>query len=127
MLKEKLKKVFGSGDTFVLLFRIRELFSGSLKLELNEKTQSFPIKNVVKYLGWRFNFTEIGKVVRKLQNEGKRRTKRRFRRMINDYSAGTKNLAEVKRSLVSTYGFNARAYISAERPTLGAACAGEVI
>ena len=86
------------------LSRIRGLFGSSLKLELNEKTQIFPIKNGVKYLGWRFCLTETGKVVRKLQNEGKRRTKRRFLRLKKDYAIGAIDLADVKRSLASTHG-----------------------
>ena len=101
LIKEKLriKHYVRYMDDFVLLHHskdylheciacISELFSDILKLELNEKTQVFPVKNGVKYLGWRFYLTETGKVVRKLQNEGKRRTKRRFKRLRGDYSKG---------------------------------------
>ena len=86
------------------LARIAELFHDSLHLQLNEKTQIFPVKNGVKYLGWHFYLTETGKVLRKLQASGKRRTKRRFRRLKKDYSTCKIALADVKRSLVSTHG-----------------------
>ena len=83
---------------------ITEVFHDSLHLESNEKTQIFPVKNGVKYLGWRFYLTKTGKVIRNLQTQGKRRTKHRFRRLKKDYSLGAIDLADIKRSLASTHG-----------------------
>ena len=117
LIKEKMRVKYYVRymDDFILLHHskeylqeclagIKELFHNSLHLELNEKTQIFPIKNGVKYLGWHFYLTETGKVIRKLQTSGKGRTKRRFRRLKKDYAFGAIELADVKRSLASTHG-----------------------
>ena len=117
LIKEKLriKYYVRYMDDFILLHEskdylkecleeINKLFRDTLYLELNEKTQIFPVKNGVKYLGWHFYLTEKGKVIRKLQTSGKGRTKRRFRKLRSDYAIGTKELPDIKRSLVSTRG-----------------------
>ncbi|MDE7070986.1 MAG: RNA-directed DNA polymerase, partial [Clostridia bacterium] len=46
-----------------------------LGLKLNSKTQIFPIKNGVTYLGYRFCVTQDGKIIKTI----KKQTKRRFR------------------------------------------------
>ena len=80
-------------DDFILLHQdknylldclreIKSIFHNDLLLELNSKTQIFPVKNGVKYLGWHFYLTDSGKVVRKLLTSGKRRIKNRFDSLI---------------------------------------------
>ena len=53
----------------------------SLELELNEKTQIFPFKNGVSYLGFHTYITDKGKVIRKLNNSKKRNAQRKYLKM----------------------------------------------
>lgn len=52
-----------------------------LELELNGKTQIFPFKNGVSYLGFHTYITSNGKPIRKLKNQNKRNAQRKFLRM----------------------------------------------
>lgn len=56
-------------------------YLNTLDLTLNGKTQIFPFKNGVSYLGFHTYITESGKVIRKLKNENKRNAQRKYRRM----------------------------------------------
>ena len=56
-------------------------FVGTLDLTLNGKTQIFPFKNGVNYLGFHTYVTENGKVIRKVSNGKKRNAQRKYRRM----------------------------------------------
>ena len=47
-----------------------------LHLEFNQKTQIFPIREGVDFLGFRFYLTDTGKVIRRLRTSNKRRMKR---------------------------------------------------
>ncbi len=60
----------------------------TLELTLNGKTQIFPIKNGVSYLGFHSYITENGKVIRKLDNKKKRAAQRKYRRMAKLVSEG---------------------------------------
>jgi len=102
-------------DDFVLLYhdkkylcdclnQIRMLCRDDLKLDLNEKTQIFPVKNGVDYLGWHFYLTETGKVIRKLRTSNKRRLKRRLKLLQKEYRYGYIDFDAVKRSMASTDG-----------------------
>ncbi len=53
----------------------------TLDLELNFKTQIFPFKNGVSYLGFHTYITENGKVIRKLKNINKRNAQRKYCKM----------------------------------------------
>ena len=53
----------------------------TLDLTLNGKTQIFPFKNGVNYLGFHTYITENGKVIRKLKNENKRNAQRKYLEM----------------------------------------------
>ncbi|MBP3478107.1 MAG: hypothetical protein J6K03_01320 [Oscillospiraceae bacterium] len=53
----------------------------TLDLTLNGKTQIFPFKNGVNYLGFHTYITEEGKVIRKVRNQNKRNAQRKFVRM----------------------------------------------
>jgi hypothetical protein len=75
-----------------------------LHLELNEKTQIFPVKNGVEYLGWRFYLSESGKAVRKLRTANKKRLKRRRSLLHEEYKSGAIDFAAVNRSFVSLHG-----------------------
>ena len=117
LIKEKLgiKYCCRYMDDFILLHhdknylchcldKIRQLFGDDLKLELNDKTQIFPIKNGVNYLGWHLYLTETGKVIRKLLTSNKRRFKRRMKLLQKEYGEGLIELDVVKRSIASTHG-----------------------
>ena len=53
----------------------------TLDLTLNSKTQIFPFKNGVNYLGFHTYVTDTGKVIRKLKNQNKRNAQKKFVRM----------------------------------------------
>ena len=78
--------------------------AAELKLELNEKTQIFPVSHGVDFLGFHFFLTDTGKVVKKLRTSGKRRWKRRLRKFRKQYMNSEKSLEEIRRSIVSYRG-----------------------
>jgi hypothetical protein len=86
------------------LERMRDEARYGLKLELNEKTQMFPIRNGADFLGWHFYLTETGKVIKKLRRSSKARLKRRLKGFQKGYAEGRINLDAVERSLASTHG-----------------------
>lgn len=60
----------------------------TLELDLNGKTQIFPIKNGVSYLGFHTYIDSHGRVVRRLKNQNKRNAQKRFVRMTKFVKAG---------------------------------------
>lgn len=60
----------------------------TLELELNGKTQIFPFKNGVSYLGFHTYVTAEGKVIRKVKNQNKRNAQRKYLRMAKLVAAG---------------------------------------
>lgn len=66
---------------------IRE-FTATLGLELNGKTQIFPIKNGVDFLGFHTYMTADGECVRKLKNEKKRAALKKYNRMAKLVRSG---------------------------------------
>ncbi len=63
-------------------------FLKTLDLSLNGKTQIYPFKNGVSYLGFHTYITTTGKVIRKLKNQNKRNAQRKFLKMAKMVSAG---------------------------------------
>lgn len=63
-------------------------FLKTLDLTLNGKTQIFPFKNGVNYLGFHTYVTDTGKVIRKLKNQNKRNAQRKFQRMARLVAEG---------------------------------------
>mgnify|MGYP003292440404 CR=1 FL=1 len=53
----------------------------TLDLELNGKTQIFPFKNGVSYLGFHTYITDNCKIIRKLKNSNKRNAQRKYLKM----------------------------------------------
>lgn len=53
----------------------------TLNLTMNGKTQIFPFKNGVSYLGFHTYVTTDGKVIRRLKNQNKRNAQKKFLRM----------------------------------------------
>ena len=60
----------------------------TLELTLNGKTQIFPFKNGISYLGFHTYITQGGKPIRKLKNQNKRNAQRKFLRMAKLVAAG---------------------------------------
>ena len=63
-------------------------FLKTLDLTLNKKTQIFPFKNGVNYLGFHTYITDKGKVVRKLKNQNKRNAQKKYLRMAKLVAIG---------------------------------------
>ena len=60
----------------------------TLDLELNGKTQIFPFKNGVSFLGFHTYITPEGRTIRRLKNQNKRNAQRKFLRMAKLVAAG---------------------------------------
>lgn len=70
----------------------------TLDLELNGKTQIFPLKNGVNYLGFHTYVTENGKVIRKLKNQNKRNAQKKFRRLAKRVVEGKLSIEKFQAS-----------------------------
>ena len=64
------------------------MYLETLDLELNGKTQIFPFKNGVSYLGFHTYIAPGGTIVRKLKNQNKRNAQRKYIRMAKLVAAG---------------------------------------
>lgn len=60
----------------------------TLDLTLNSKTQIFPFKNGVSYLGFHTYITSGGKAIRRLKNQNKRNAQKKFARMAQLVATG---------------------------------------
>lgn len=63
-------------------------FLKTLGLEFNGKTQIFPMKNGVSYLGFHTYVTKSGMIIRKLLNQKKRNAKRKYTKMAKLVAGG---------------------------------------
>lgn len=92
VLKADVRHFFASidHDKEYLQFCLKEIraFMASLGLELNEKTQIFPLRNGIDFLGFHTYLTEQGKVIRKLRHSSIKRMRSKLRRWEKDYPAG---------------------------------------
>lgn len=70
--KEKLKK----------MLEIVKQEVEKLGLSLNPKTQIFPLKNGIDFLGFHSYLTESGKIVKKIRRNSKNNAKRRLRKLL---------------------------------------------
>lgn len=68
-------------------------YAYSVKLEFNEKTKIFPIKNGVDYLGFHIYLASKGKVILKVRQSTKKRFKRKLKHLMHYYSLGKIDLA----------------------------------
>ena len=83
---------------------MQSLVNNQLKLEFNDKTQIFPIKNGVDFLGFHFYLTDSGKVIKKLRRSSKIRFKNRLKQLQHEYKTGKVQLDDINMSLASYYG-----------------------
>lgn len=85
------------------LGKITELVEG-LGLALNPKTQLFPVKNGVDYLGFHQYLTDTGQVVRKLRQNSKKSMKRRLEVYKQQYADGRLDVEDINQRLASWMG-----------------------
>lgn len=77
-------------DKEYLQFCLREInaFMADIKLELNEKTHIFPLKNGINFLGFHTYLTENGKVIRKLRHSSVKKMRAKLKYWAKAYPAG---------------------------------------
>lgn len=68
--------------------KIIKEFLYSFELEVNGKTQIFPLKNGVNYLGFHTYLTPDGNVIRRLKNQNKRNAQKKYIRMAKLVKSG---------------------------------------
>lgn len=113
LIKEKLKIKYYSRymDDCVLIHHDKDYLkyclkqmkkcAEELKIDFNEKTEIFPLKNGVDYLGWHIYLTESGKVIRKIKQSTKYRYKRKLKYMQMAFAHNTMDLTEIGQVLSS--------------------------
>lgn len=116
LVKEKLRiKVYSRYmDDFVLLHEDKEFVQNALEeikkvvaslgLFLNEKTQIFPIKNGVTYIGFRYIVTPDGKVIKTVKKRTRTRMRWRARLLKKAYYDGVIDCDRVQMSLAAFHG-----------------------
>lgn len=72
-----------------------ETFLAGLHLELNEKTNIFPLRHGVDFLGFHTYITESGQIIRKLRHSSVKRMKAKIRGWKKDYPAGKVTKKEI--------------------------------
>ncbi len=72
-----------------------------LKINFNEKTEIFPLKNGVDYLGWHIYLTESGKIIRKVKQQTKYKYKRKLKNFQYAYANDNAELKEINQVLSS--------------------------
>lgn len=80
------------------LSEITNYLDTKLDLKLNNKTQIFPIKNGVDFLGFHLYITETGKVIKKLRRSSKSNMKRKMKRYKKMYKKGVITKENIKNS-----------------------------
>ena len=78
----------------------RERFSGP-GLELNQKTNIFPLRNGIDFCGFHVYLTQTGKVIKKLRHSSSKRMKRRIRKWEEQYAAGEITREKIEESYVA--------------------------
>lgn len=116
LVKEKLRvKIYSRYmDDFVLVHEDKEFLRAALKeislaveslgLKFNSKTQIFPLKNGVTYLGFKYRVTPTGKVVKTVKPKTKRRLRSRTRLLKKAYLDGIIDSERVRQSLAAFHG-----------------------
>ena len=87
-----------------ILQDITQFIEIEMKQTFNSKTQIFPIKNGIEFLGFRFSVKKNGKIIKRLRVATKNRYKRRISKLRQDYQLGRITLSEVKNVLTSYRG-----------------------
>lgn len=116
LVKEKLRvKIYTRYmDDFILVHHDKEFLRAALKeitdevtrlgLKFNSKTQIFPLKNGVTYLGFKYRVTPEGKVVKTVKTKTKRRLRSRTRLLKKAFLDGIIEPERVRMSLAAFHG-----------------------
>ncbi|MCM1438123.1 MAG: RNA-directed DNA polymerase [Roseburia sp.] len=116
LVKEKLRvKIYSRYmDDFILVHEDKDFLRAALKeitaavtslgLKFNSKTQIFPLKNGVTYLGFKYRVTPEGKLVKTVKSKTKRRLKSRTRLLKKAYYDGLITSERVRMSLAAFHG-----------------------
>ena len=101
-------------DDFVAVHQDKEYLKQALKeiekmaeklgVKLNAKTQIFPLKNGVTYLGFRYHVTPTGKIVKTVKKQTKRRFRWRTRLLKKAYIEGYIGEERVKATIAALHG-----------------------
>lgn len=83
------------------LNEMRKLIDDELGLKFNEKTQIFPIRNGVDYLGFHLYMKNNGKIIVKLRKQAKQRIKNNLKKLKYEYYVDMKDVIKIRESLVS--------------------------
>ena len=83
---------------------LKAFLSSNLHLKLNNKTQIFPAKNGIDYLGFHLYLTENGKVIRKIRKKSKEKMKRKIKHFNKAYENGEMSYDAIKQSVASWLG-----------------------
>lgn len=75
-----------------------------LKLTLNSRTQIFPIKNGLTYLGFRYQVTSGGKLIKKVSKRTKKRFRKRSHLIELAYRSGLIEKERVRQSVSAYHG-----------------------
>ena len=116
LIKEKLRiKIYSRYmDDFVIVHNDKEFLKYVLKvikqqvvnmgLNLNEKTQIFPIKNGLTYLGFRYQVTDTGKLLKKVSKKTVKRFCSRAKLLNRAYADDVIDITRVAQSLAAYNG-----------------------
>lgn len=99
--KEHLKEV---------LNQMTALVEDELLITFNNKTQIFPIKNGVDFLGFHFYMTDTGKVIKKLRKSSKKKFKNRMKKLQKQYENGEIEIEDINRVLPGYNGHLSRGH-----------------
>lgn len=77
-----------SKDYLKYCLEVIRWYLDTLDLELNGKTQIFPFKNGIDYLGFHTYVTDDGKAIRKVRNQNKRNAFKKYARMARLVAEG---------------------------------------
>jgi len=83
------------------LTKMKEYLEKNLLLSFNNKTQIFPFKNGIDYLGFHFYLTPFGKVIRRVRKTTKNRFKKKLLYLEKAYRKNYIDLDEIKQVLIS--------------------------
>lgn len=87
-----------------MLESMKEFLCINLKLKTNDKTQIFPLKNGVDFLGFHLYITKTGKVIRKVRRDSKEKMRRKLKTFDTLYELGLISKEEIDRSYESWKG-----------------------
>ncbi len=92
--KEKLREIL----------KIAEAYIEPLGLKLNNKTQIFPLRNGIDFLGYHTYITDTGKIIRKIRAKSKNNMRRKLKKFRKLVDSGKMTLESVERSYASWRG-----------------------